>query len=43
MELFLGETERTGDVNTGNLPVRESWFILYEIIIDDALMPNLAE
>ena len=33
-------TERTEDIETGNLPVRESWLILYQIVIYDALMSD---
>ena len=43
MARFLETIERRGDVKTGNLPVRESRFILYEIVIYDALMSDLAE
>ena len=32
-----------GDVKTGNLLVQESEFILYEIVIYGALMPDLTE
>ena len=35
--------QRTGNVKTENLPVRESSFILYQIVIYDALMSKLAE
>ena len=35
--------QTTGGVKTGNLPVRESWFILYQVAIYDALMSDLAK
>ena len=35
--------KRTRDVKTGNLSVRESLFVLYEIVIDDAVMSDQEE
>ena len=35
--------QRTGDGKTRNLPIRENWFILYQIVIFDVLMSYLVE